>query len=172
MPTVLTDPAIAALIAEPKPIPKDYKTYLLPRHIPNHVHLNITRVIEAPTRHRFRLIARKSPSDPMNFSIGLQLLSGEAVGLIRCNGWHNVHFNRLERGTPEYEIPANTFHIHSAKERYLNVAGKLEEIGFASPTGEYHSFETALEYYVATYGFVDEIGGSPFPRQPILPGFK
>ncbi len=105
-----------------------------------------------------------------DFSVGLRLIrdDDDDLALARCNGWHSEHRNRLERGTNNYIIPENTFHVHVQTERYL-AFGRPKKIGFATAITAYDNLAQAVEYFVDRFGFISKSTGKPFNLYPLIP---
>jgi hypothetical protein len=167
---LLTDSEIASLLAEHKPVTEDFKDW--PQKMtPRADNLGCSRRIRAASGNLFAIYLRQNTIEEMDFSIGMRWIRrrGHEISLVRCNGWHDqVHKNRLERGTPQYIVPANTCHVHLATERYLRLNGP-KKIGFASPISGYKCLRSALEYFIDKFGFVSSATGRPFSLYPLLP---
>lgn len=139
MPTVdLTDPQIAALIAEPKVLPRGYERRfkLKPRRSHSEAHLDI----EATSGARYRFILRQSKVNSLDFSaiLGYYIPGTNRLFLLkRYNGKSHEHTNTIERQT-FYD-----FHIHTATERY-QMKGADEE-HYAEPTDRYATLMAAFE---------------------------
>lgn len=146
MPAVISDQQISELLACPKEIAlADLKQLKKPRQAKGSANLSI----KSRQRH-FRIVVNRPKSKNKNkFSIILQVARrGKWFNLIRCNGHHAPHENTLEKMT----IPANTFHIHRATERY-QLAGRDPET-YAEPTDKYDSPDSAIEFMCNNFGFV------------------
>jgi len=125
MPTQLSDSEIQALLAESKQLPPDFEVRLRPKPKSGHEEAEI----DVPGAggaggSAFRLIIRRSLSNPLDFSVILAYHPADSNILFRLrryNGKSHEHSNRLE-GESFYE-----FHRHTATERY-------QEAGFREDT--------------------------------------
>ncbi|HWB14581.1 MAG TPA: hypothetical protein VG826_35480 [Pirellulales bacterium] len=149
MATFLTEAEIKAILDDPKPVTKRYRSVMAPRprkDRPNQLgrRLNV-RSVGGKT---FKVYTSVNARLTNNFSIGLIWYPSahEKLTLIRCNGWHEAHPNRIERTI----IQPDTCHIHRITERY-QLVGKPE--AYAEETTEYHDFKTALQYFFSKFGF-------------------
>jgi hypothetical protein len=111
-------------------------------------HGNFKKPVDLKTKsgRRLRLRISLNERDKKQFSIILSYVKGKSeIPLVRCNGHHGPHTNRLEKRAKRgiAFIPQNTFHIHIITERYQNYDKNQT---YAEPTTEYHSAESALEY--------------------------
>jgi len=92
----------------------------------------------------FRVFLRRSEDLPENFSIGLAFLpkdgSGEVV-LLRCNGPHGSYNDAFD---PEHQHW--DFHVHQATVDMMEAGLRPEKS--ASASGEFGSFEEALQYFL------------------------
>lgn len=86
----------------------------------------------------FHVYTRQNVEVENDFSCGIYYVnqSGETATLIRYNGSHHKHTNKLEDEEIGY-----TAHIHRATERYID-RKKIE--GFATPTDQYTTLKGAL----------------------------
>jgi len=172
----LTDDEIEELLRESKPITADYEKWLTPPEKtknPEHRHRQLSRKVEGENGNWFKVFSRISKDDPQNFSVGLHLLKRDSeIGLVRVNGHHAGHRNRIKVGLSYEEIPPNTCHIHKAQARYLAIDEKLISIGYAEVTDRYMDFRTALEFFLSQYGFVSRNSGKPFVFTAILKGMN
>jgi hypothetical protein len=156
MPRTLTDEEIDSFVAESKPLPKNWKTRLSPRTKSNSKHDQRDLEVEGESGNRFRVIIRKNAINPLDFSIILTFKDKDGIEFVlrRYNGKHpSQHTNRLEkaRGKPNSSF-RNTFHIHKATQRYQEEGLPID--GYAEETTEYASFDTALQAFVESNGFV------------------
>ena len=119
--------------------------------------------IQSERGHRFRLTVRVNDQVANNFSVLVVWFTptGEKILLIRCNGFHERHVNRIEKTV----IPADTCHIHTITERY-QVFGKPD--GFAEETYRYVDVRTAIKHATTHYGFYRPTKKDS--KQPTLPG--
>ena len=156
MPRTLTDDEIDSLVAESKPLPKNWTTCYRPRTKSNYRHAEKALEVKGEAGNHFRIIIRRNAINPLNFSIILTFKDkdGSEFRLRRYNGKHpSQHTNKLEkaRGEPNSSF-RNTFHIHKATQRYQEEGLKID--GYAEVTTEYASFEAALEAFVQSNGIV------------------
>ena len=141
MPTFLKDTEIAALLAEPKPLPDDYRTRLQTK--PKRGHHERELDITGTKGSKFRLILRQALLNALDFSVILAYLPPQSTTPFRLcplNGKSHEHTNKVE-GNTFYD-----FHIHRATERYQQSG--LREDAFAEPTNRYQDFATALRCLV------------------------
>ena len=146
MPVELTDTQIAALINEPKPLPRDFKQRLMNLR-PRNSHRSSQLTIPAPSGHVFEIILRQG-MNPLDFSAIFGYHSpatGRIFRLRRYNGKSHVHGNRIE-GTTFYD-----FHIHVATERYQALGSR--EDTYAEPSRRFATLAVALECLVEDCGF-------------------
>ena len=146
MPTFLKDAEIAALLAEPKPLPDDYRTRLQIK--PKRGHQERELDVTGAQGAKFRVILRQSLLNPLDFSVILAYLPPQATTpfrLCRFNGKSHEHTNKLE-GNTFYD-----FHIHRATARYQQSG--LREDAFAEPTNRYQDLATAQRCLVQDCGF-------------------
>ena len=152
--TIFTDAEFAALIAERKQLPVNWRNRLklLPRDGTSFLQRSFE--IQGDGGHTFKVFMRKNLEWIEDFSIGLMLVApdGEYV-LTRYNGSSHKHTNHLEReaGNQEHSF-RDRCHIHVSTERYQRRRGKEE--GYAAATTAYASFETAIEAFFSANGFV------------------
>lgn len=158
----MTDEEIAAILNDPKPIStRQLNRLKTPK--PKKLNRNLTAGVDVigQSGKSYRLSSRLSPTFPTVFSIILMLkYNGKWLNLIRHNGFHGAHPNRLE-GT---WIPANTFHIHRITERYMRFKVKSPE-AFAEATDQFTTFAGAVDYMAIRYGVYvhdDLYGGGLF----------
>lgn len=89
--------------------------------------------------NKFQIFMRSSIDDHDDFSIGLRcdFKDGSTINLMRCNGNHGIHRNKIEN------ITLTGRHIHIATERYIRKG--LDAEGFAiEAENEYNNFESAF----------------------------
>lgn len=142
----LTDAEIAALIAEAKPLPDDYRQRIQTR--PKRGHRERELDVSGVSGSEFRLILRESSLNPLDFSVILTWLppqSNNPFRLCRYNGKSHEHTNTLE-SERFYD-----FHVHRATERYQQSG--LREDSFAEPTTRYQDFASALQCLIQDCGF-------------------
>lgn len=133
----LTDTEIAALLAETKVLPDDYRGRMQTR--PKRGHREREVEMNGANGSAFRLILRQSSFNPLDFSVILAWVppqSTTSFRLCRYNGKSHEHTNTLE-SERFYD-----FHIHRATERYQQSG--LREDSFAEPTDRYQDFAGAL----------------------------
>jgi hypothetical protein len=146
MPTFLKDAEIAALMAERKPLPDDYRTRLQTK--PKRGHEERELDVTGANGRLFRVTLRQSLLNALDFSIVLAYLPPQSTTpfrLCRFNGKSHEHTNTLE-GDTFYD-----FHVHRATERYQQSG--LREDAFAEATNRYQDFATALRCLVQECGF-------------------
>ena len=141
-----TEDAIAALVGERKPLPKDWRTKGRLRDKRGHKEreLDFTGV----AGNEFRLILRQSTVNPLDFSVILAVhvpQSNQLFRLRRCNGNSHEHTNHIE-GETFYG-----FHTHIATERYQEIGSR--EDAYAEATDRYDDFEGALDCLEKDAGF-------------------
>jgi hypothetical protein len=146
MPTFLNDTQIAALIAEPKLLPADYRSRIQTK--PKRGHRERELDVDGVQGGKFRVVLRQSSYNPLDFSIILTWLPPQSLTpfrLCRFNGKSHEHTNTIESGT-FYD-----FHVHRATERYQQ-AGARED-SFAEPTTRYQDFAGTLRCLIKDCGF-------------------
>jgi hypothetical protein len=146
MPTLLTEHQIAALLAEPKMLPSDYRSRVQTK--PKRGHRERELDVDGAQGGKFRLILRQSGFNPLDFSVILAWLPPQSTALLRLcryNGKSHEHTNALENRT-FYD-----FHIHRSTERYQRSG--LREDAFAEPTNRYQDFEGALRCLIQDCAF-------------------
>ena len=161
---VLADHEIADLISEPKVVPDNWFSRLLPKDKAHYQHKEREIDIEGSNGNLFRVIVRHSNLNVMDFSIILTLrekASNVEYILIRYNGKHpSRHTNKWEKdnGIANHTF-GTTFHIHRATERYQESGYKID--GFAEATTKYSDFHTALNQFLIECNFKKEEEGQP-----------
>lgn len=146
MATTLSDTEITALLAEPKPLPNDFRSRVQTR--PKRGHRERELEVDGGNGSKFRLILRQSSLNPLDFSVILAWVppqSTTSFRLCRYNGKSHEHTNTLE-SQKFYD-----FHIHRATERYQQSG--LREDTFAEPTTRYQDFAGALRAMIQDCGF-------------------
>jgi hypothetical protein len=146
MPTFLKDTEIAALIAEPKPLPVDCRSRVQTK--PKRGHRERELDVDGAQGGKFRIVLRQSSYNPLDFSAipaWLPPQSTTPFRLCRFNGKSHEHTNTIETAT-FYD-----FHVHRATERYQQ-AGAREDT-FAEPTTRYQDFAGALRCLIEDCGF-------------------
>ena len=146
MATFLKDTEVVEFLAEPKPVPDDYRTRLQTKL--KHGHQERELDVTGAQGTMYRVILRQSLLNPLDFSVILAYLppqSATPFRLCRYNGKSHEHTNKLE-GNTFYD-----FHIHRTTERYQQSG--LREDAFAEPTNRYQDLATALRCLVHDCGF-------------------
>ncbi len=154
MPRILTDAEIDSLVAESKPLPKNWMTRLRPHTKSNFQHAQRALEVRGEAENWFRIIIRQNAINPLDFSIILAFKDkdGRDFRLCRYNGKHS-HTNKLEKadGEPNSSF-RNRFHIHKGTQRYQEAGLPID--GYAEITTEYASFDTARQAFVQSNGIV------------------
>lgn len=148
----LTDAEVAELLADPKPLPRNFRRRLQLRRKRNRPSERYAKLdIESESGRRYRLWVKENTRITNNFSVGLLYLpsTGAKVELLRCNGFHQEHRNRIE-GTV---IAVDTPHIHHRTERYQAVNKPLH---YAKVAYEYRDRKSALNFVARNFGFYIE----------------
>lgn len=139
MAIILTDPQIAALIAEPKPLPANFLNRSVPK--PKRGHKESELEVTGQAGSTFRILFRMALRNQLDFSVILAVeLQGGVFRLRRYNGKSHEHTNRIERDR------FYGFHIHYATERY-QALGAAED-SFAALTDRYSDYQGALQSMV------------------------
>jgi len=147
VPDFLSDAQIAALLAEPKLLSEDFRARLAGKAKRGHQEAELD--VQGTAGSEFRIIMRRSSSNPLDFSVILAYRvpnSSTVIRLRRYNGKSHSHSNPLER-QGFYD-----FHIHTATERY-QVTGNREDT-FAEATTRYASIDEALDCLLEDCAFV------------------
>ena len=145
VPIELTDAQISALLAEPKPLPRDYKRLLNLRA--KNAHHGSQLAITASSGRLIELFLRQA-INPIDFSAIFGYHSpatGRIFRLRRYNGKSHRHGNRIE-GDTFYD-----FHIHMATERYQALGSR--EDTYAQPSARFYNLTTALDCLIEDCGF-------------------
>ena len=151
---ILRDEEIAALIAEPKEGPEDWRDKLAPRAAEGMRHATGSFTAMGAASHEFAVLTRLLPADPLNFSAILRFddTDGAQYNLIRCNGIHGQHTNDIEKEQGlEPAVFVDEFHVHWATERYQVRGFRIEKYG--EPTDEYHDFWGAVAHLLRLGSF-------------------
>ncbi len=154
-----TQKEIDELIASPKHVGEPPKREM--KQIHAHLRNDMTLLSSGGIVGVFRVFMRRSVDFPENFSIGLIYLPNDTRGeltLLRCNGQHG-DFN----GSFDPEHPHYDYHVHRADERAIDAGLKPEK--YAAITGEYASFEEALQYFLKLVGMSDSDVERYFPKK-------
>lgn len=163
MSRVLSDKEIAALLAERKPLPPNWRARLSVKPKANQAFQQREFDVTGDGEHEFRIILRRNELNRLDFSLVLKLVDADGADyiLVRFNGRHpSQHTNKWEKlkGLPNAAF-RNRFHVHRATERY-QVDG-FEIDGYAEPIDNYDSFESAMEEFVKHVALVVPDGGDP-----------
>lgn len=156
------DDEIAELLAEPKPLPKNWHSLL--RLKPKHGHREAELTVQGDAGNVFRLIIRQSNFNVLDFSVILAYCPANSTQLFRLrryNGRHE-HTNQIEAER------FHAFHIHEATERYQELGAKEE--AYAQPTDRFSDIHGALECLFEDCMFVTpgDTQGLLFPdRSPL-----
>ena len=146
MAVTYTETEIAALLAERKPLPKDWRTRTRLRDKRGHKEYDLDFTGDAGSE--FRLILRQSMVNALAFSVILAVHvphSNQLFRLRRCNGKNHEHTNHIE-GLTFYD-----FHIHMATERYQEIGAREDD--YAEVTDRYADFDGAINCMVEGAGF-------------------
>lgn len=159
---VLSDSEIAALVQERKPLPADWRNRIRMR--PKGAHEEFDVHVTGDAGHAFRLVARRSSGNPLDFSVILLFVEDgdDPYTLRRNNGAHSSdHTNKWEKENdlPNWVIRRGSLHRHVATERYQ--AGGLRIDGYAEPAGDYHDFASAVDDMLRQCGFAEPDGAVP-----------
>jgi len=149
MPTRLTDEEIGRLVAERKPLPRDYEQRFQMK--PKRGHKERELAVKGETGSDFRLILRQSDLNPLDFSAILAYQppnTNEVFRLRRYNGKHGEHTNKLEHQR------FFDFHIHLATQRYQDAG--FDEDAYAEPTGRYADLDRAARCLIEDCAFEAE----------------
>ena len=155
MPVRLMDDDVQRLLAEKKPLPKNYDRHMKLK--PKRGHKESQLDVKGVAGPQFSVIVRQAEANPLDFSVILAYKvprSNQVILLRRYNGKSHQHTNPIERET-FYD-----FHVHELTERYQDSADKDET--FATPTRRYSSWPEAIESVIIDCGF--ELPDDPQPR--------
>jgi hypothetical protein len=136
---ILTNEEIEALINERKPLPEDHGRRLRSVRKSSQQYRQSELEVKGEQGHDFKLSVRVSVQDPLNFSVILihyPTGSADPVILLRYNGRHSAHVNRLEGDR------VTGCHIHRATQRYQEEGLNID--GFATETRDYETVDEAL----------------------------
>jgi hypothetical protein len=139
MAAVIKEEEIAALIAEQKPLPDNYKSKLQLKSKNGFKRSELE--VTGAHGNKFMVIMRQSEINVIDFSVILGFCPANSNNLFRLrryNGKSHEHRNGYEKDR-FYD-----FHIHSATERYQVAEGKDED-HYAQPTNRYVDIHGALE---------------------------
>lgn len=147
----LSDAQIAALLAEPKPLPDGFRSRLVVKAKRGHHEAELD--VQGTAGSEFRIILRRSSLNPLDFSAILAYRmpdTNTVILLRRYNGKSHSHSNPIERQR-FYD-----FHIHTATERYQLTGNRAES--FAEPTTRYATLDEALDCLLADCAFTFPAG--------------
>lgn len=147
MPILLTDAQIAVLLAEPKPLPEDWRARMQLKAKRGHKERELR--VTGANKSEFRVILRQADENALDFSVILAYQppdSNQVFKLRRYNGKSHEHTNTLE-GKRFYD-----FHVHTATERYQGLGVKEE--WYAEPTDRFADFHGAVQCMLSECGFV------------------
>jgi hypothetical protein len=132
---VLTASDLRALRSMPKPVPDDWQQMVWP--VPNLASPSSQGRLDfhppdLPSNERMHIYARLDQGRLDSYSCGVvyEDAGGNTYRLVRCNGNHAAHHNRLEHTS----IPAVTPHVHYVREMYLRAiqsGQRVDPEGFA-----------------------------------------
>ena len=137
-----SDAEIARLLAERKPLAKDFRAQIRLRDKRGHKEQELD--IPGVDGNQFRLILRQSGFNPLDFSIILAHCaadSNQIFRLRRYNGKSHQHTNTIEAAS-FYD-----FHIHTATERYQELGAR--EDTYAESSNRYYDFSSAVNCLLA-----------------------
>lgn len=142
----LSDHEINDLIAEPKPLPSNYKSRIMVR--PKRGHKESELDIKGYQGSDFRLIIRQSTINSFDFSVILAYVppkSNQLFRLRRYNGKSHEHTNSIEN------VTFYDYHIHCATERYQSLGAR--EDSYAEATDKYADLQQAVKCMMQDCGF-------------------
>ena len=171
--TKLSDSEIRLLFEDPKPITPNFRDWLSRvGKFRNGPQLRYGVAMTSLSGRKFAVHLRRHETNYRDFSVGLRWkrTRTDSIQLVRCNGWHAEHRNRLERGKPNYKIPANTCHVHMVSERYMCFEDD-KSLGYAVAVDYFECIDQALCFLVDKFGFVSRADNSPFNIYPLF-GFE
>ena len=145
MAIILTDAAIAALIAERKPLPENFLERAWPK--PKRGHKESELSVLGAGGSEFRFIFRMATFNQLDFSaiLAVRLPRVNTIfRLRRYNGKSHEHSNRIEKQR------FYGFHIHHATERYQMLG--VDEDAYAEETDRFSDFESAVQCLVDDCG--------------------
>jgi len=147
----LTDDEIQRLLSMRKIVAQNDRKNPRWRDVNGHRRLDWQLQTGKDAPERFFVFARQSIDDQLDFTVGLkvQFSDGSSSILMRCNGIHGRHYNRLE-----HQEFIDLYHIHVATERYVNKG--LDAEGYAEITNTYRSVNGALECLLSRCNIIYE----------------
>ena len=160
MPRTVTDEEISSLLADPKPLPKNWQTRLRRKPKSHYAYTEAQLDVVSHQSRRYRLIVRGNRLYVLDFSVILvfEETDGAEYILRRHNGAHpSRHTNRWEKAhkSPNAVVGVG-FHIHYATERY-----QLDEYpidGYAEATSDYWDIDSAVGAMCCQSAKVGQIG--------------
>ncbi len=163
MAVIYSDAEIAALVAERKSLPANWRTQLQSR--PKRGHHESELVVIGVAHSEFHVILRRSRFNSLDFSVILGVRVprlNRIFRLRRYNGKSHEHTNRIEQQT-FYD-----FHIHIATERYQELGNREpREDAYAEITTRYSDATGALDCLLSDAAFgTDGPQGSMFLLAP------
>ena len=133
-----SDAEITELLAERKPLPKDFRLNIRLRDKRGHKEQELD--IEGVNGSQFRLILRQNSFNVLDFSIILAYCPTDTTQLFRLrryNGKSHEHTNAIESDR-FYD-----FHIHTATARYQDLG--IREDAYAEPSKRFSDFHSAVD---------------------------
>ena len=140
---IISETRIAAMIAEPKALPENWREELA--NLKNRVGRHESEVVLAGEDGTpFRIIVSLRHSSPENFTVILMLNSPTHPNfpLLRYDGSSHDHKNRLEGNSI-----ARKPHIHRATERYQIATYQRRPDGYAEETQRYQDLTGAWDCF-------------------------
>lgn len=147
-----TDGEIAALVAERKPLPPDYRARLKLSQKRGHEEAQLS--LRGAEGSEFLIVARRNSLNPLDFSIILAVGvpgTNAIFRLRRHNGKSHQHSNRIEDNS-FYD-----FHIHLATERYQDLG--MDEDAYAEPTTRFADYYSAFDCLATDCGLEGAAAG-------------
>jgi hypothetical protein len=141
---------IEALINERKPLPDDHERRLRPVKKSGQQYRQSELEVKGESGHDFKLSLRTNALDPLDFSVLLIYYpqgSTNPTILLRYNGRHSPHVNRLEGER------VTGCHVHKATQRYQEEGLNID--GYAIETRDYETPEEALARLMVDARFID-----------------
>jgi hypothetical protein len=158
---ILKTDDIDALINERKPLPENHERRLRPVRKSGQQYRQAELEVKGEQGHDFKLSIRSNIQDPLDFSVILIHYprgSTDPLILLRYNGRHSPHVNRLEGDR------VTGCHIHKATQRYQEEGMSID--GYAIETRDYETVDEALSKLMVDARFsdpanrrIDDFGG-------------
>jgi hypothetical protein len=159
MKRILSDEEIERLIRERKQLPQGWESRFQVRPKSDYRYTQRNCEIKSEEGNFFNIIIRQSTVNLLDFSIILMFKDKDGVEyrLCRYNGKHpSGHTNRFEKNKGlQNDCFRNVFHIHKATQRYQEEG--FDITGYAEPTKDYSSFDSALKVFLQKNGFVEDL---------------